>query len=1110
MPIQAGSKRSRGAAILMILFACARLFEMPPSTAAAADFSADDLDFFERRVRPVLVDRCFPCHSHQSEKLKAGLYLDSLEGLLKGGDTKIVLVPGQPEKSPLITAVRYTDQELQMPPKGRLPEQQISDLTEWVRRGAPWPKEGAPTNTNQTTKGSFDLSKRRTSHWAWRPIQRPTPPAIKNPAWARHAVDCFIAGKVDKLGLSQANEAERGVLVRRLSLDLIGLPPTPEEVVAYQTDPDPLAYEHLVDSLLASPHFGERWARHWLDLVRFAETLGHEFDYTRHNAWRYRDYVIRALNADVPYDLFVREQIAGDLIQPPRLHPADSSNESLIGTAFYWFGQQVHSPVDIRVHQADMIDNQIDVFSKTFLGLTVACARCHDHKFDAISTRDFYSLFGVFSSSRYSQSPIDSPDISSKILLDLRDVRSRLQIAVARAWEQAIVKLPPSFGLANPSDPKPNPTLGTSPAHLAVARWRKLLNAASSSDVPSPISALFDIKIPPATSYLMPENDARSPISMTRGLEWFVTGWKMKDVRALPGDFEAGTPARPIKSIVTTSSFHSGLLSKRLQGTLRSPTFVIQSNFLHVLVAGKDSRMNVVVDNFTMIQAPIYGALRQVFDSETPRWISINLTMWKGHRAYLELADTSPGDPGGGGRPSYGQAGFFVLKQIEFSDASSPPPPQNSRPRFQFHEVPDGTGNAPGARLAKALSEVIQRWSKTMTDGGPQDEASMELLEWALQNELLEIDLESQTGLEIGRMIRDYQNLEQKLNAPAYTPAMAEGNGLNEAVFIRGNPKTPGPMVPRRFLEGLDNPGSPSFSGGSGRLELAQHVLDPHNPFTPRVMANRIWAHLFGRGIVASTDDFGALGQPPSNPELLDWLADYFRADARWSVKSLIRLLVTSSSYRMASDYTSARAKEIDPDNILLHRMPVKRVEAEIIRDSILAISGRLDRTLMGPSVPTHLTAFMEGRGRPGASGPLDGNGRRSIYLEVRNNFLAPMMRTFDAPIPFTTVGKRTASNVPAQSLVLMNDPFIREQATLWAGRIARAPGKSSEERIQRLFMEACGRSASRLEIQQVQAFLAEQAAELGLAPGSEDSSSELWSDLCHALLNAKELVYVP
>ncbi len=1096
---------------------CLRLAGIEAAATTSDGYSPDDLEFFEKRIRPVLVDRCFSCHSHDSEKLKGGLHLDSREGLLRGGETKPAAVPGKPEESLLINAVRYGDQKLQMPPKGRLSEREVSDLAEWVRRGLPWPKDPAGKEDGSTAKTVFDLSKRMASHWSWKPIHRPPVPVAKNPAWARNAVDLFIAGQNEKRGLSQATEAEKSTILRRLFSDLIGLPPSPEQIKAFVNDPDAMAYEKVVDSLLASPHFGERWARHGLDLVRYAETLGHEFDYARQNAWRYRDYVIRALNSDVPYDQFVREHIAGDLLETPRLNPADESNESLIGTAFFWLGQQVHSPVDIRVHQADMIDNQIDVFSKTFMGLTIACARCHDHKFDAITTRDFYSLFGIFSSSRYSQSPIDKPGSRTSIIRELSETKRQIKSAVAASWKMQIEEVLQSLEPSGPSNSR-TPQLQNQPVkHPLTERWLRVLDSSRTNQMPWLHPPLAEVRThrSPSLHRTQKGKEMRvaSGVSGSLGTNWFATGWEFDEVSALPGDFEPGAGSRPVKSIITSPSFRSALLSKRLQGTLRSPTFVIQSNFVHLFAAGKDTRLNVVIDNFTMIQAPIYGSLRKVLDFDQLQWITIDLTMWKGHRAYLELADLSVGDPAGGGKASYGEEGCFAVHRVVFKDEASPPTPTNQSWNPLAEGDPEAGGKERVAQLAAALLKAVKHWSQPTPDEEGLPGASLALLEWARHNELWKSESESGQAGDIGRLLQRYQEIESRLKPPSYTPAMAEGTGMDEAVFIRGNPKNPGQPVPRRFIEALHPPGAAAFSkkNGSGRAELAQHVLALDNPFAARVMANRVWAHLFGRGIVASTDDFGALGQPPSNPELLDWIADYFRTDANWSVKNLIRFLVKSSTYRMASQKRNDRAEEVDPENILLHRMTVKRLEAEAIRDSILAISGRLDRKMMGPSVPTHLTAFMEGRGRPGKSGPLDGNGRRSVYLEVRNNFLMPMMRTFDAPIPFTTIGKRTTSNVPAQSLILMNDPFIREQAALWAKRTLRSSHRSTEERLNQLFKEIFARSPKQFETQQIEAFLLAQSAVLGRATGGEHSSTavELWTDVCHALLNAKELIYV-
>jgi len=371
---------------------------------AGSALASEGDEFFEQKIRPVLADRCYPCHSATSEKLKGGLHLDSREGALKGGDTRPAIVPGDPEKSLLVEAIGYKNVDLQMPPKKKLAEENISDFVSWIKMGAPWP--GVVSQNISARPSTFNLEQRREKHWSWKPIQSERPPAVKETKWPESAVDRFILSKLEESHLTPAPSADKRTLIRRTYFDLIGLPPKPSEVETFLNDSSPGAFEKVVDRLLASPQFGERWARHWLDLARYSETLGHEFDYANFNAWRYRDYVIRAFNSDVPYNQFVVEQIAGDLLEHPRRHPTEGFNEAVIGTGFFWLGQRSHSPVDVRLEQAEVVANQIDVTTKTFLGLTVACARCHDHKFDAISTRDYYSLYGVLSSSRYTQHSI--------------------------------------------------------------------------------------------------------------------------------------------------------------------------------------------------------------------------------------------------------------------------------------------------------------------------------------------------------------------------------------------------------------------------------------------------------------------------------------------------------------------------------------------------------------------------------------------------------------------------------------------------------------------------------------------------------------------------------
>ncbi|HEV3006317.1 MAG TPA: DUF1549 domain-containing protein, partial [Pirellulales bacterium] len=410
-----------------------------PAPAAGAPTAAD-VEFFEKQVRPLLAEHCHKCHGPAEQK--GGLRLDSRSAALAGGDTGPAVLPGKPEESLLVDAVGYGEL-YQMPPTGKLPDAAIATLRRWVELGAPWPVETA--DGERTMAGEFDLGE-RSRHWAFQGLVEHAPPTVRNTAWPRTAVDRFILAKLEAAGLAPAEPAERRTVLRRVTFDLTGLPPTAAEIESFLGDDSPQALERVVDRLLASPHFGERWARHWLDLVRYAESRGHEFDYPIPNAYQYRDYVVRALNADVPYDQFVVEHVAGDLLPAPRLNPARGFNESILGTGFWFLGEEVHSPVDIRGDETDRNDNKIDALSKTFLGLTVACARCHDHKFDAISTQDYYALAGFVLSSSYRQAPFEAWEPNRHVAAELAALRAAhgplLAAAVAAAAKPVLEEMP--------------------------------------------------------------------------------------------------------------------------------------------------------------------------------------------------------------------------------------------------------------------------------------------------------------------------------------------------------------------------------------------------------------------------------------------------------------------------------------------------------------------------------------------------------------------------------------------------------------------------------------------------------------------------------------------
>ena len=1287
---------------------------------------ADPIAFFETKVRPLLINRCYDCHSHQAKKLKGALYLDSLKGALEGGDIGPAVKPGDLSGSLLIEAIRYRDPDLQMPPKSKLSSSEIEILEEWVSSGAHWPKEPEPTGG--TTKKMFDLAGRKASHWAWKPVLEPNLPQVQDEAWGKLPIDRFILARLEKSGLNPAVSTDRRTLIRRVTYDLRGMPPTPEEVNTFVEDGSGNAFEKVVDRLLDSSEFGEKWARHWMDLFRYAESRGHEFDANTPNAFRYRDYLIRALNADVPYDQFVTEHIAGDLLAKPRLNPDTGANESVLATGFWFLGEWIHSPVDTRQDEADRFDNMLGVFSKSFLGLTVACARCHDHKFDAISTKDFYALQGYLQSSGYRQVRYESmvendrvsreldklqqsaglaksvssalvassrhaakymlaagqilrgeteagkdilndskPSVSAPIVFAdfedgtygkwlstgtafgkgpvtletkadyQKDIRQRGKYFVnshnvrkdsansnlrlgddllgtltsprfrierdyvtffvgggsfkketcvnllidgkavlsatgrsnntmfemvwdVRKWKgsearlQVVDKRKGSWGnvgmdhvvftnQAKASSPAPVARSGFKKgAVVSFAKsqgldgnvlqgWVDALFAAQKdrSDLLAPLAAVFGTKNPDwnlgrATSVDGTERRARYLDSLGR-LELAVNyaslrpGDFMQDGVTfgrrpkLPGDLlldaEGGfagvarwgmarrEPVWRGLRIVDSAKDAGSLGFTRAGITLRSPTFTNTKGDAHYLVRGKGKAV-AVVDSHRLIQGPLHRNMTiDVGRSGELTWVAQDLDKrgqtYLGHRLHVEFTPTDGND-------------FEVLMIDLSNDAGARGEvlkflknPPNALVQG-MHDLGETTSREDLANLVSNNFKSIASKLGNHFGNKPADLEQAYLADWIVRNKAL-------FGLEGTRISDDFllghKELVLRIKRDSrIAMAMLDGSSDDEYVFLRGNHRTRGDSVPRRFLEALGGLDQPAPEVGSGRLELARQIIDPkRNPFVSRVLVNRLWHHLFGRGIVPSTDDFGVLGQRPTHPDLLDHLAGRLVAN-NWSVKETIKQIIMSRTYRMSSE-AKGLGEAKDPANDLWHRANLRRLQAESIRDALLFVSGRLDPKMFGNSVPTYLTAFMEGRGRPG-KGPLDGNGRRSIYLSVRRNFLSPFMLAFDTPSPFNAVGRRTNSNVPSQGLILMNDPFVIGQATLWGKKLLKQ-FTDPDQRIQYLYESAFSRPPSEFEMEVSHAFVVEQSKLHGVAEDHELP----WKDLAHAIINTKEFIFL-
>jgi uncharacterized protein DUF1553/uncharacterized protein DUF1549/cytochrome c len=1100
-------------------------------------------EFFEKQIRPVLVEQCYECHSAGSKKVRGHLRVDSRSALLQGGDTGPALVPGKPEQSLLYAAITHQDKELAMPSKKpKLPEPVLQDFYRWIQDGAVWPGEEAPVAAKIE---GFDLeARKRRWPWIWQTPSQPVLPAVTNRDWPKVDADYFILAKLEEKGLKPAPAAEARTWLRRAYFAITGLPPSPDEIHAFLADGSPNARQRVVERLLASPHYGERWARHWMDLVRYAESRGHESDYSIANAYHYRDYLIRAFNADVPYNQFLLEHIAGDLLPQPRLDPTSGGNESVLATGWAFLGEEVHSPVDIRQDECDRNDNKIDVFTKTFLGLTVGCARCHDHKFDAISSQDYYALSGFVLSSSFRQVRFETMENNRPVAQGLERLRSDYRPKLLKAASAACrpgVNRAVDYLLAArriwidaQPDQRPSRIDAEAKHHSLqperLSLWVNALEKAG-KDPQDPLhqfaTAAREAKLAesPSLTNQTAEKMACLAAPLPEGArviadysEPGLTPWKVDGFAFGSGPLRAGDicfsrgSANPVSGVMTYGAARRDPFWRKLKiapgneddaGTLAAtsragqmlctPTFTLGCGKLHYLLRGK-VRVYAAVDSHIMIAGPLHGNLVQVFDgtkSDGPAWFTQDLSAYSGHRAHLEFGPDGDQD-------------LEVLLAVESNETPTWLPVR----AYACSAAEAGSPRRWARAFQHDLTTACLRLGRDSIAGANDALTQAILANWLVQNLALFV---RPGDPRLEPVVQEYCAAEARLDGQAKwqsrtAVAWFDGTGVDEHVLVRGKATRPGPLAPRSLPAAFPGAAPIRTTVSSGRYKLGQELVDSKNPLVARVIVNRVWHHLFGRGIVASVDNFGYLGERPSHPELLDALAWRFVHEDGWSIKRLIQRLVLSSTFAMSSRAGDNAAEAQDPANLLLHRMAIRRLEAEVIRDSLLSVSGRLNPTLGGPPVPVYLTEFVIGRGRPEQSGPLEGDGRRSLYTAVRRNFLPTFMLAFDTPTPFSTVGRRNVTNVPAQSLALMNDPLVHQQARLWAERLLREkPAADIQDRISWLFESAYGRLPTPVEC----AACSETLGDLEREEAKAEDSPEVWSDLCHALFNANDFIYL-
>lgn len=893
--------------------------------------TSQQVEFFESKIRPIIAQECYECHSSATKK-KGGLLLDSRAGWQKGGDTGDAIKPGDPQNSLLFQTLRHEHEDLKMPKNGaKLDDKVLADFERWIREGATDPRD-TPPSTEQVAKETAwpAILERRKQWWAFLPIS-------KQPA--NKTIDDFIDTELAKQGIPAAPQADEQTLHRRMSYILTGLPPSGDQTV---------------DQLLASPAFGEKWARHFLDWVRYAESYGSEGDPQIPYAYQYRDYLIRAFNDDVPYPQFVKEAIAGDLLPKPRLK--NGINESAIGIAQLRMVLHGFSPVDSLDEMVTFTDNQIDTVTKAFQGLTVSCARCHNHKFDAISQADFYALYGIFTSTHPAVIDVNAPGTGDAIRAELKQLKTQIKTALIADW---LKSNPPAPIQTDP--PRDSPGLGN--------------------------------------------------------FEWLTQG--MTKTKA--GEFaitEEGMRVYP-------GGYFSDLISSRDRAVLYSKRFKNPGGSLWFRTAGNGGvKAKYVVQNYPRTGTIHKAAELKDAKDEQLKWRSLDLDFWKGDEIFLQIT-TAADLPAEfkGGRSWFGMTDVAITKDKT--------PPVSPKPSIA------------------SPHQLITGWQNdTLTD------AQAEALNQLIQTSKLSTKVAA-------ALLKRYRDLEAKLPAPTRVPGVIEADAKNAALFVRGDHKQPAEIVPRRFLDAIDP--TPFNTSGSGRLELAERMADmKNNPLTARVIVNRLWHHIFGRGIVATTDNFGKLGDLPTHPELLDFLSQRF-IDSGGSIKEMVKLMVSSKAFQRSAQ-SSELSTQKDPENKLLSHWSMRRLEAEAIRDSIVTLSGKLDTTLYGESV---------GSGDP----------RRSIYVKVIRNALDPFLTTFDLPVPFSARGKRDTTNVPAQSLTLLNDSKVIDWSRNWALRSAYA---KDEVRVRQMFRQAYSRDASDDEVKQSLAYLvtlqqesSEQAREL-------------------------------
>ena len=1033
---------------LKMLVAFCLLILISQAALADQELKPEEVEYFENHIRPVLVKNCYECH-HSGEDSESEVALDFREGFRKGGENGPLVDFKEPQKSLLLKVIRHEIDGLEMPVGGeKLDEKTISRIEEWLKMGAPDPRDHPPSSEEIEKAASWEsIREKRKEWWSFQPVRKPEIPGSPLSDWSEHPIDQFIGAELSGKGLTPASPAERRKLIRRLSFVLTGLPPTQDETIQFLTDTSPDAYEQLVDRYLSSTHFGERWARHWMDWVRFTETHGSEGDPPIPFAYQYRDYLIRALNQDIPYDQLVREHIAGDLIENPRVNQDMGINESALGLGHWRMVFHGFSPTDPLDEKVRFTDDQINVFSKTFLGLTVSCARCHHHKFDAISQHDYYALFGILGSTRPATIDVNIPEKQEKNKQEMKDLKKEIQALLADQWISSVPKF--SQSLSSPSESFKKQVEQSEQSHELFYLWNVL---SKTGDDKESFQKVWNEKYERFRHFEEKSEEQfsrkfyrRWNMATDDQAQWYRDGNGLEKKSSGAGEFHLDESGNRIVSGIYPAGVISQQISNKHRGVFHSPRIDLDGDYDVWMncIGGGQSMYRYAVQHY-----PRSGTIYKVgrLSDETWKWRKFNLDYWKGDQIHLEFSTAQ--DQAilviGNDRSWFGVRDVIICKKGTFDSGITEILPLKSIYEMAKQEN-IGSMEDLARVYEKVLSDLVHKWK----DNALNDTEAL-LLDQYLRAGMLPNDLNQMPDLK--EKVARYREWEAEIPVPTRAPGLLEAQTIDQRFMERGNHKKLTEPVPRRFLEAVDP--SPYETEQSGRLELAESVLSDENPFTSRVIVNRLWHYLFGNGLFSTTDNLGRLGESPSHPELLDYLAVRMKEEG-WSIKSMIRFIVLSKTFQQDSIVSELARKE-DPANKYLSHYNMQRLDAEAIRDSILAISGEMDDKQYGKG----FNANSLGK-------------QRSVYMEIRRNKLDNFLQAFDAPVPFATKGRRDITNVPAQSLMLLNSNWVITNADHWIrGLFKEYPSLTKTERIQLMYEQAFGVPPTEEELEESIRFL--------------------------------------